>query len=151
MRVRHRPSDDDVDVDPQEYFVSAAWVPVDHWHDQPAEASFSQVFFFAQSPAPTGPWKYIHFSGSKQQVFVEYLGQQVQQHINANIKSSGGKNEEYAKNVAATVKAERNTEKLKKARVVAKEGHEKAKALRQATVAKPKAQAKATVAPAFEL
>ena len=83
VNILHRATGDAVVVDPNGYLVSGAWAAIDFWHELTAGFSFQKQAplvlcdFFDKVPAPRGPWKFAHVSGSKQQVFLRYMEQQV--------------------------------------------------------------------------
>ena len=153
VNVLHRPSGDSVVVDPNEYVVSGAWTAIDFWHELTAGFQFQKQAplvlcdLFDKVPAPMGPWKFTHFSGSKQQAFLRYVEQQVLLYVaeKNNLNQDGSE----ASKVVAELRKEKHDARLSKAREAAATAHTQAKVLRKATCAS-KAKAKANAKAAGE-
>ena len=151
--VLHRATGDAVVVDPNEYLVSGAWAAIDFWHELTAgfqfqkQAPFVLCDLFDKVPAPCGPWKFTHFSGSKQQAFLRYMEQQVLLYVaeKNNLNQDGSE----ASEVVAELRKEKHEARLSKAREAVANAHVQAKVLRRATCA-PNAKAKAKAKAAEE-
>ena len=153
VNVLPRPSGDSVVVDPYEYLVSGAWTAIDFWHELAAGFRFQKQAplvlcdLFDKVPAPKGPWKFTHFSGSKQQAFLRYVEQQVLLYVVEKNKLNQDGSE--ASKVVAELRKEQHDARFSNAREAAANAHVQAKTLRKATCA-PKAKAKAKAKAAEE-